>query len=105
MTRPVSEILADLDAIAGRILAAPYVAFGYRQPLPSLREEIAFALARPATVRTIDDTAAMLVTCLINLAVDGDPRWGDIARVLRPYVAQSLKASIEQELHEMTDHS
>jgi hypothetical protein len=106
MHRPITELLADLDAIAGRLIPAPHVAFGYRRALTELCTEVTAAIARPATERVIDDMSAMLVTCLLNMARNGDAqRWIDVAKVLWPHVQASLKAAREHELREMMDHS
>jgi hypothetical protein len=106
MHRPITELLADLDGIATRLIPAPHVAFGYRRALTELRTEVTEAIARPATERVIDDCAAMLVTCLLNMARNGDARrWIEIAKVLWPHVQASLKAAREHELREMMDHS
>ena len=106
VNRPIACILADLDHLAARIIAAPYVAFGDRFKLIDLRTEIENSIARPAIVRVIDDMALMLALCLVNIARNGESnRWLEIAKVLHPYVQMSLKAAHERKLQEMLDHS
>lgn len=104
MTRRTSEILDDLCKVATHILDEPAIAFGSREALHILHDEVVRAIARPAVQgRTIDDTAAMLVTSLVHIArAPGDRRWLDLADNLRECVREDYVRALEAELKEMT---
>ena len=106
--RRISAVLRDLNKAARHMLDLPAAAFGWRDRLLTLREEVAAAIARPAVdVRAIDDTAAMLVTAMTHLARSSDraDRWLKVIACLRECVREDYVAALELELVEMTDHS
>lgn len=108
MTRRNSEILADLDKAASHILELPVIAFASREALEILRDEVSDAIGRPAVEeRTIDDTAAFLVTSLLHLARsrDNQDRWLDAADYFRECVREDYKRALEAELKEMMGQS
>jgi len=100
-----SIILEDIESLAVRLLAKPYLAFGFRSTARDLATEIAEAIAKPLPGQyPIGDNAAMLATCLVNIARDPRAeRWQAIARQLLPWVREDMREALNADLEEMLD--
>ena len=100
-----SVILEDIESLAAQLLAKPFLAFGFRATARDLAAEIAEAIAKPLPGQhPIGDNAAMLATCLVNIARDPhDERWQAIARHLLPWVSEDMREALNVDLDEMRD--
>lgn len=100
-----SIILEDIESLARRLLATPFLAFGWRPTARDLAAEIAEAIAKPLPGQhPVGDNAAMLATCLVNIARDPkDERWQAIARQLLPWVCEDMREALDADLDEMRD--
>ena len=100
-----SVILEDLESLAVRLLAKPFLAFGERAAAKDIAAEVTDAIAKPLPGQyPIGDNAAMLATCLVNIARDQrDARWQAIARSLLPWVQEDMREALNADLDEMLD--
>ena len=107
MSRPISDILDELDTAAGAMLRVPS-AFIALDVLIALRADVVAAIQRPAeNIRVIDDIARFLCEILIHMASAGRRedrlRWERAARALHPEVQDDLKRAREEELRQLRD--
>jgi hypothetical protein len=98
---PLSRVLLDLATLAEKVVAKPYVAFGFRPQIEAVAAEVHVAIARPAeSGRLIGEEARVLVMALDALA-RGDRRapWDAIALLIIPPVKANAYAAFEAEQH------
>lgn len=104
MTRPISDILEELDTAAGAMLLIPS-AFVPRDVLKELHADVLAAIARPAEAeRVIDDFADWLCRALIHIATPPvEAKWIRLAKALHDQVKNDLRRAREEELRQLRD--
>jgi hypothetical protein len=104
MTRPISDILEELDDCADAVAHLP-ARFVPRDKLQALHADVQSAIARPAEgERVIDDFADWLCRALIHIATPPtEPKWLRLAKALHHQVKDDLRRAREEELRQMRD--